>query len=581
MRKRSIHALILGLVLSSPLSAALTSNEAEFSRKITSSFLIKDYERAISTCEVALKIFPESEELLSLLIRILSESGQSQKALKLYNKTLKHRDLKDMFSVIESISWGILSTDREKTEMAKLTSMIGAHLTHDVRSLQLLLESMRSSNALLRSFSVKLAGQYQDRILQKEILQLLKEEKNPFVRSQLIDTAGAMRIKAASEHLKGLIESQVATSEEIALAIQAMVRITDDVDANSLDLLLSHNRAGVRQLGVALIDHFAKTKERDRLIPLLSDPSPNVRFHVMAMLGSQPLDTQIIATISNSVKKMSQSSNCDLAIVASWLALQFDPELAIKELKKWILSEDQKAASRAASLLGAGGMHTQKLVLEAFEEVKDPYVKVNLALSLIKRNEEVSKASNYLHQFLKTNTEKLMWEKRLYPMFTTLLPSNAKHIIQIPRYPELLDQTTRLNLLNILSIVGDREIKELVKGFLQSQTWGITSTAAILLIEEGDLEAFEIVRELLTDEDDTTRLQAALVLAYYGKDPAACDVLEKAFSKASWEHKVNILEALGMIGSKSSIPFLLERMEEPFALLRTIAASSTIQCLYH
>lgn len=573
--------LLLLVFYGSSLFGALSSNESEFARKITSCLLIKDYERAISTCEVALKIFPDSEELMSLLIRLLSESGDSQKAIKIFNSTLKERDLKDIFSVVESISWGVLECSPEKTEMTKLTSMFGAHLTQDVRAINILLGAMRSSSTLLRSFSLRLAGQYHDKILQKEVLRLFQEEKNPFVREQVIETIGTMRIKEAEAPLRALIESQGVTHEEIASAIKALVRILDDVSDDALALLLSHKRAGVRQLGVALIDHFSKRERLQLLFPLLADPSPTVRLHAMAILSIEQLPLDVLEKIKPQINKMSKSANGDLATLSSWLSLQYDQEGALRKLKKWVLSEDQKAASRAAALLGAGGDRTKSLILEAFEEVIHPFVKANLALSMLKQNIAPEKGIAYLHQFLMNTKEKLMWEKRLYPMFTTLIPSVAKHIAHVPRYPELLDQTTRLNLINILSIVGDKKTKELIQVFLQSQTWGVTSTAAVLLIEEGDLDSFENLRELLTEEDEKTRLQAAFVLSHYGKDVTAIEVLEKAYPKASWEHKLHILEAIGMIGSKKSIPFLLQVMEEPFGLLRTTAASSAIQCLYH
>ena len=78
-----------------------------------------------------------------------------------------------------------------------------------------------------------------------------------------------------------------------------------------------------------------------------------------------------------------------------------------------------------------------------------------------------------------------------------------------------------------------------------------------------------------------TRIQAALVIAFYGGDPKVAQILENAYTKVDWERKIQILEAIGFIGNRDSIPFLLEVMKEPFTLLRTIAASSVIQCLYH
>lgn len=76
-------------------------------------------------------------------------------------------------------------------------------------------------------------------------------------------------------------------------------------------------------------------------------------------------------------------------------------------------------------------------------------------------------------------------------------------------------------------------------------------------------------------------MQAALILALLGSDDAAVKVLQEAYSKVEREIKVYILEALGHIGDPQSIPFLLEILNEPFQVLRVVAASALIQCLYH
>ena len=98
-----MRILIFGLLFISPLVGKLTTSESEFTKKITSSLLIQDYQGAITTCETARAVFPKSEELTALLIRILSENGQAQKALKVFKDTLQDKELKETFSIVESI----------------------------------------------------------------------------------------------------------------------------------------------------------------------------------------------------------------------------------------------------------------------------------------------------------------------------------------------------------------------------------------------------------------------------------------------------------------------------------------------
>lgn len=571
----------LPLLVIVPLFAELDSSEEEFSKKIVASLIVKDCQGAIDTCRTALKIFPRSKELKAYLVRVLAENGQTEEALKLFKAEFGGSDLKDTFSIIETLAWGVLTHDEGKTETTKVSSLVGAYLTHDARTVNLLLDAMRSSNALLRSFGIKFASSYNDRILQKEVLYLLTDEKNWFVRLQAIQSVGQMRIKQAEPLLKQIIESKASTHQEKGVAIQSLIQIYDKVEDADIDLLIKSKMSGLRCLGLALVDHFEKIELLPSMLYLLKDSSQSVRLMLLGVLGSLPVDPKIYAEIDKDVIELTQDSNYDIAMMASWLSLKFQEDVGKRGLKRCVLSSDSGVASRAAAMLGAGGPKVAALVEELFDTVENPFVKANLAIGMIKLNAKVEKAACYLDQFLVERKEKLMWDKGLYPMFAALVESDVRHVSHIPRYPELIDQFARLEMVNMLSQVSSMNAKGLVKEFLKGQIWGVSGSAAVLVLEEWDMKAIEIVRELLNDEDEKIRLQAALALAFYGKDPSAVKVLEEAYAKMDWEYRVNILEALGFIGSRESIPFLLGVMEEPFQLLRTISASSVIQCLYH
>lgn len=110
---------------------------------------------------------------------------------------------------------------------------------------------------------------------------------------------------------------------------------------------------------------------------------------------------------------------------------------------------------------------------------------------------------------------------------------------------------------------------------------GSTFYASKALLEEGDHDAEEVIRKLLEDEDIHVRLQAGLVLALYGEDEKAFDVLKEAYYQVDRELKGHILEALGQLGSKKSISFLMGLLDDPFNVNRMLAASAIIQCVYH
>ncbi len=285
--------------------------------------------------------------------------------------------------------------------------------------------------------------------------------------------------------------------------------------------------------------------------------------------------------MNEAILKAIEDSNPHVSIMASWVALQFEKQTALDKLEKFIKTGTPEVARFAASVLSMGGEPAWPLLERLFLEQKDPFIKANLAVGMVKQRVACKEAADYLESFLHNTKEKIAWERHYYPMFAVLSPSKAPHVPHMRNYPAMVDQTTRLELINILSIVGSTDAKSLVKDFLRKEVWGITGTAAANLLEEGDLEAIEVVRELLQDKDEKVRIQAALALAFYGKDPSVVPVLQAAFATTTWEEKLHILEAIGHIGSRESIPILLEVIEEPFYLLRTIAASGVIQCLYH
>jgi HEAT repeat protein len=561
--------------------AALFSSEKDFAKGITTCLLIKDFPAAVGLGKTAMDAYPKSEQIQSLVIRSLAENGESGAALDLFQKEFSHKSLKENFSLLESIAWATLVHSEEKSEMARISSLIGASLTQDGRTIDLILDALESSNILLRAFALRLAPQYNNKIVQKRVLELLKAERNWYVRMEAMQAVGFMKLTEAAPFLKELVASFSVTQEEKISAIHALVNIYDNVSDKDLDLLLTNKRSGLRELGVRVIDHFDKRDKIPLLVPLLKDPSPHVRSLVISVLGTMEIEEKLLYEIESDLDLLIRDVHSEVAILGAWLKLRIRPDEGRTLLLNWISSSDIQSSRFAAVILGVGGRDTATHLSKVLEEAKDPYIKVNIALAMVKQKIELKKAITYLKSFFLEVEDEIMWRAGIYPMFNQMAPSNLYHSAQIPRYPALMDHLTRLDLLNVLCIAGCEEASELVKKFLDKQMWGVITGASVLLIEEGDSEALNLIRKLLDDENEVTRMQAALALAFHGGDPKAAKILESAYKKVDWERKIQILEAIGFIGNRDSIPFLLEVMKEPFSLLRTIAASSVIQCLYH
>ena len=557
----------------------LKDTESLFFKSITSCLVIKDYATAIDMSKTAVTAFPNSSQMKRLLIRSLAEGGESLEALHLFQK--ESSSLKEDFFLLEALSWSFLSQKKEYSEVATISSLIGASLTQDSRSVDLISKALDSSNVFFRSFAVQLAGQKNDRVLQKQLLNLLKEEKNWYVRLELIRSIGQMRLSESIPFLKDLVSNRSASSEEKSAAIYALICMDDNISDLEVDALLQDRRSWMREYGIAVIDHLFKEDKIETALPLLKDPSPRVRSRLLAFLGTLDLKKALCTQIETYLPLLLEDSHPKVATLAAWLQLKIDGQNGEELLLKKVLCEDVVLSRFAASVVCASGRFMTHTLKQLFNQVTDSYVKANLAIGMLKQKVEIPFAIDYLKKFFLENREKIMWKEEIYPMFTTLCPSRISHLVHVPQYPDLIDQSTRLDLLSILYLFGCEEATTLGKSLLKQQPWGIVTGASALLLQEGDEKAIDLITSLLKDTDKSIQLQAALALAFYGADPSMAKVLEKTYSQVNWEKRVQILRALGHIGNRESIPFFLEVMKEPFWLLKILSATGIIQCLYH
>jgi HEAT repeat protein len=567
---------MIGLVLAVVLATApLTEEEA--AKRIYAHLTIRDARSAIIEARRALHYHPNSLLLQQALIRALCEEGEEIEAIEEWQKTVElFEDQKNSRALLETLAWGVLSKGEDSQQLnVRLTALMGSAFTRDVRALPLLLRELKSSNAFLRSVAARLVSSFGDAPLKRELMRLLKEEKVWYVRLDVIRSIGQLKMTEAKLFLKEIVGHSKTLIEEKAAAILALVNMCSNVDEEELVSLLKSNRAGLRQLGCEIITHLELKTYAEKVAPLLHDSSPDVRIAALNALGILGIDAPYAL-------ELLQDSSPEVAITAAWRAMLKGAPEGEMALKQWIEESEPKYKRLASAALAITGKRGVIPSFQLMRSSSDPYVKANLAIALIGQRQHVDFACDTLYgAFISECDEKWMWDSEMNPLFRSLSPSRIRHMDQIPHYPMVVDQMVRLDVLSILSIMRYPQALTAVKSFLQNQTWGATGSAAATLLGEGDEEALRLVRELLSDPDEKIRVQAALILALVGSDPSAVEVLQSAYSHVSRELKMHILEALGHIGDSSSIPFLVEIFKEPFQVLRVIAASALIQCLYH
>ena len=571
---------IAPLLAAVSLCAADNTSEETAVKRVHDHLLIRDKISAVVEAKQALELFPESKSLQTSYIKALCESGHEMEAWQQWKKNSQH--FPDRY-LIEAIAWGVLQKAENSNQLPiRLNSLIGAALTHDAKAVPLLVEQLRGSNAMLRSIAVKLSASYGDAPLRDEIARLLKEEKVWYVRLEVIQSIGKLHMDELKSDLKEIIGNPKTLAEEKAAAIVSLVSMYDAIDRQELLGLAKSNRAGLRQLACEVICHLNQHGELGLVVPLLRDASPDVRLSALNAIGlMRPQQIDGVSVRELITPNLSDSSPA-VAITAAWCAMLTNSKAGKEEMEKWLDHEEVEYVRQASAALASTGQLGQKLALKKMNTLTDPYARSNLAMGLIGQRVQVKQCCQILYDvFFSENQVLWMWDSSFNPLFRSLAPSRVSHIEQIPHYPVVVDQMTRLEILSILSILRFPQAQDAVKGFLQNQTWGITGAAAATLLQEGDEEDLAAVRGLLNDPDEKVRVQAGLILAIVGSDPVAVKVLQEAYPHVDREMKVHILEALAHIGDAQSIPFLMEILKEPFQILRVVAASALIQCLYH
>ncbi len=544
--------------------------EQKIIKNVYSHLLIHDSASAVLCARNGVAIYPECQALRYALIRALSEQGEELQALDEWKQLTKGQNSRHL---LEVLSWGVLRKGERSSQLViRINALLGASFTRDARAVPLLIEEMRSSNALLRSLAIHMAANFGDTPLQEELARLLKEEKVWNVKLEVIKAVGQLRMLRTRPQLIEIIGNPKTLVEEKAAAMISLISLYEAVEVQELQQLIRSNRAGLRELACEIVSHLELEEHLPLIEPLLKDTSSHVRISALnafGLMGKGPCLEQL------------EDSDPYVAITAGWLALIRDDPKGEETLEKWMFDSNPDLRRISSAAVAASGTRGVNLAWKGIRKSTDPFVRANLSISLMKQRQHVKEASRVLYEVFQGQKEMLMWDQHANPLFRSLAPSRVKHIEQVPNYPLVVDQMVRLDLLSMLSVMRYPKSQEAIKGFLQSQNWGVTGSAVVALIEEGDEEALSMVRELLNDPEQKIRVQAAFILALLGSDPEAVKVLQEAYPNVDREMKVQILEALAHIGAPESIPFLMNILKEPFQVLRVVAASALIQCLNH
>ncbi|MGM0440325.1 MAG: HEAT repeat domain-containing protein [Chlamydiota bacterium] len=574
MRWLKLHKIVAGLVLWVSCSVSLYGNNCiaseKFIQRVDDYLLLGDSHAALQEAQRGVECYPQHSPSYAALIRayaLFDPGSKMMEAWRSYSRQFPEESYDPL--LLEDMAWGILRQGGNSSNFnTQLFGVLGAALTRDIYAVPLLMNALDSSSAPLRRLACQLTPLLGDEVLKAALLDKLTKEKSLQVRIALINTLGALEYAPAGPVLSRWLDSEERREVEIVACVHALGKIFPRPTDKEVYELGRSALGAERMLACWMVAEFRLDGLLDEVvIPLLKDAQPIVRA---AAAQTEALLDRPTEQLNSSLGDLDYRVRCSAAWgAAGSLADIFDPLL---------FSSDQKCRYLAAGVLATLGERGAEYAAEVLESSEDPWVRLNLAIGLIGQRYKVKQASEALLEALESD-ERMMWAEQGFISY--LAPSEVEFNPLIPNYPEVVNQSTRLDLLNILAVVDHDQAQDAIMSFLQQPWWGITGLAATNLLEEGSLETVELLEELLNSEDSKVRVQAALVLALQGRDPQAVPVLEEAFDNVDRSLQLVILEASGRVGDPNSLPFLVGVLDSPFQSLRFAAASSLIQCLNH
>ena len=485
--------------------------------------------------------------------------------------------------LLEYMSWATIQKGvQNPSPLIRMEGALGAFYSQDAKGIPLVKKLLDDPNIQLRLFGLFLASHLRDEVIQTKVLELLLADPSPFVKSAAIETLGTMRAEIALPYLKKLLARRNSSREEQISVVQACTHIFLRPAKDDLAALVKSPHSSLRALACSLILQHNMQDLKHLVIELVHDSSMDVQMFALQTLATlKPIELFNNEELRTFIHELCEQNSPQVSICASYLLLVCDKDATLPTamFNKWLNHKNPSYKLLAAAALASSGTKGIALSEKWLNLSDDLFVKINLAIHLIKQRTSAPKAATVLEECITKIKERIDWQQE--GILTYVATAKETHIAPVPRYPEAKDLACRLDLYGILATCNLPNLQEVLSQFLKERSWGIAGMTAGLLIQEKDDTAIEVIKNLLTEEALEIRLQAAFILAITTQDERALQILQDAFPKAKRELKEQILLGIGAIGQRSSIPFLATTLDEPSPVLRIRAASAILQCLYH
>ncbi len=566
-----IQYLLLFLCFTSTVYGTQDFNENLLEKKVRAHILIGDYQSALKILSHA----PfRSKKILELEIEsyaALLDEGSLIACLKAYQAEYpQENDL----AIYETVSWSIIKKACKSSSIpTRYEGLLAAFLAQSAKGVDLLYNGFSDSSHTLRNFCTHLAKYQRDDHILEKVYEIFHTDPSFETKLLAIQALGCARLEKAKDEVFSLLEKEL-TREEKENAILAYVEMKSDVTSSIIEKIYKSPHAALRTLSLELILSRLKKDCIPYVLELALDPNLDVKIQSLQTLGILVENDNVEA--KKIVENLKTSDEAFVAITSLWFLLR-NSSTYDETFTKWLTSENQKNRLYAVSALGHAGDGALFALKNEALFSKDPYVRVNAALALLRFQKEKDLVKKSIINFLDTVHERIGTQE--FGIFSAIGPTIQSHDLVQPQIPETEDLMTRLGLIGALSECDVGLAQEKMLGMLSEKTWGISANAMALLLQEGPLSSINLIKPLLYDKSSTLSLQAALFLSSTTQDKDALEVLLKHYNQSPIETKEMILFALGQMHCPEAIGFLRQVLVDRSQILRIKAASAILQCI--
>lgn len=527
-------------------------------------------------------IAKQPPETITMLFELCCKAQDVQGLSALFQKTQEKKEILFTDSLLETIAWAnIFHSASSYHPKIRFEALLAAAMSNDAKGVMLISAFLNDPQEKVAKFAQEIACHFPDERIQKHAMKLLKTGSSveKVAAAKILSTH---KMPGIEVELRKLLEDEEFSEEDLRQVSSYLAAVVDDLTEEQLLFFVLDKKAALRMFAIEYAIQRPSQMSIEAILPLLDDPNIFIQKETLVALAlwQQLLGEEALEEIDD-IDSYLSSPNVHLASNAACVMLLSEDVSFQETASSWFAdtivhtsSEEALIATSRLLKTGKNGVPILKELL--YEENLDPICKLNIAISLLEKREEIS----YANQIVKYFPIKQLLSEESDSIFSWIGKTSIEHDPLNPRLPESADLLLRLQFLALRSYANLPIEKSECERILYERSYGVSATAIGFMFSEIEPSLEKMFEELLLHHIEEIRIQAAYLYAMICKSEKAACIIAKEYEKASKEGKEILLPAYGIIPIQITKPFLTPLLFDASPSIRTKAAGAVISSLY-